>query len=261
MNRYEQKQERRKERLTRAAERARQEAAGRLAIERRILDAIPMGQPILVGHHSERRHRRDLARAETNLRKGIAAQERAADLEGAAAAVGTAGISSDDPDAIAKIDAEILAMTATQERMKAANAAIRKAAKGGKEAQVAALVALGIGPAMAAELVEPDFMGRIGFADYQMKNNGANLRRLAARRTELGAREAAPVREPIVGDGWRIEENRDLNRVQIFFDAKPSDATRTMLKSRGFRWAPTEGAWQRQMSNGAWHHAQEVVRS
>jgi Domain of unknown function (DUF3560) len=44
--------------------------------EHGILDMIPMGQPILVGHHSERRHRRDLERAENLRRKGMAEAER-----------------------------------------------------------------------------------------------------------------------------------------------------------------------------------------
>jgi hypothetical protein len=44
--------------------------------EHGILDMIPMGQPILVGHHSERRHRRDLDRAESLRRRGMAESER-----------------------------------------------------------------------------------------------------------------------------------------------------------------------------------------
>jgi hypothetical protein len=35
------------------------------------VEMIPMGQPILVGHHSERRHRRDLERHDRNIRKAI----------------------------------------------------------------------------------------------------------------------------------------------------------------------------------------------
>lgn len=45
--------------------------------EHGILDMIPMGQPILVGHHSEKRHRRDLERAESLRRRGMAEAERA----------------------------------------------------------------------------------------------------------------------------------------------------------------------------------------
>lgn len=45
-------------------------AAAAYDAEHRIIDGYPMGQPILVGHHSERRHRRDLARAEAARERG-----------------------------------------------------------------------------------------------------------------------------------------------------------------------------------------------
>ena len=41
-----------------------------------ILDVIPMGQPILVGHHSEARHRRDLARADAAMHRARNEEER-----------------------------------------------------------------------------------------------------------------------------------------------------------------------------------------
>lgn len=45
--------------------------------EHGILDMIPMGQPILSGHHSERGHRRALERAESLRRRGMAEADRA----------------------------------------------------------------------------------------------------------------------------------------------------------------------------------------
>lgn len=38
---------------------------------RQISSHIPLGQPILVGHHSERQHRRDIARIENGMQKGV----------------------------------------------------------------------------------------------------------------------------------------------------------------------------------------------
>jgi hypothetical protein len=52
------------------------EAARRWEAERGIRDAIPMGQPILAGHHSERRHRRDLARADAHAQAGLEATRK-----------------------------------------------------------------------------------------------------------------------------------------------------------------------------------------
>jgi hypothetical protein len=43
-----------------------------------ILDIIPPGQPILVGHHSEGRHRRDLARVDRYFQKAGEEDEAAA---------------------------------------------------------------------------------------------------------------------------------------------------------------------------------------
>jgi Domain of unknown function (DUF3560) len=56
-----------------------QDRAGRLAGQaqaayqrsHQITGQIPMGQPILVGHHSERRHRRDLERADRAMRQSV----------------------------------------------------------------------------------------------------------------------------------------------------------------------------------------------
>lgn len=65
------------QRHTDRAERAATEADVRFGRAHQIGDMIPMGQPILVGHHSEGRHRRDLARIDTNMRAGIDAQQQA----------------------------------------------------------------------------------------------------------------------------------------------------------------------------------------
>ena len=44
---------------------------------RPILDAIPLGQPILVGHHSEKRARKDAERIESALRRAVTMWDRA----------------------------------------------------------------------------------------------------------------------------------------------------------------------------------------
>lgn len=44
---------------------------------RQIADGIPMGQPILVGHHSEGRHRRDLKRMDDGMRKSVGEGKKA----------------------------------------------------------------------------------------------------------------------------------------------------------------------------------------
>lgn len=69
----------RADRLEGAAERNGAEGERRWDAGRKILDGIPMGQPVLVGHHSEGRHRRDLKRADDHMRKGIELEKVAQD--------------------------------------------------------------------------------------------------------------------------------------------------------------------------------------
>ncbi|MBV9690884.1 MAG: DUF3560 domain-containing protein [Ktedonobacteraceae bacterium] len=60
-------------------------AAGRAAAARQKADSIanmiPFGQPILVGHHSERRHRRDLDKITRNMQKTIEEGKKAQRLQ------------------------------------------------------------------------------------------------------------------------------------------------------------------------------------
>ncbi len=79
--------EERAEALEGRATRRAGEARGRFDAAYGLMDMIPVGQPILVGHHSERRHRRHLERVDANLRAGV---EAAREAEDAAAAAATA---------------------------------------------------------------------------------------------------------------------------------------------------------------------------
>lgn len=68
------------------AQRHEQRAAGAHAAAHAVLGAIPPGQPILVGHHSERRHRRDLSRADRALQRAAASEQAASAAHTAARA-------------------------------------------------------------------------------------------------------------------------------------------------------------------------------
>lgn len=52
---------------------------------------IPLGQPILIGHHSERRHRRDIERIDRSMRKSVEESDKASYLKGRAFDLAHAG--------------------------------------------------------------------------------------------------------------------------------------------------------------------------
>lgn len=82
----------------------------------------------------------------------------------------------------------------------------------------------------------------------------ARRNRAAERREAVAADMASGVvhKEKVV-NGVRVILNKTLDRVQIIFPDKPSDDERAILKREAFRWAPSVGAWQRQLTqNGVW---------
>lgn len=259
MNHYEAKQEARRQRLLDLASKYEREGNARHARARALAEVIPFGQPILVGHHSEGRDRRYRNRIHQNFTKAFEASARASELAAKAAAVGTGGVSSDDPEAPGKLLEKVEKLEALHQRMKAVNCAIRKYAKAGNAAQVAALVQLGITEPQASALLQPDFAGRIGFASYQIQNNSANIRRIRARIEQLQALAKTMEQESETVDvgPYQVIKNHQANRLQLVFPGKPQEAVRELLKSSGFRWAPTEGAWQRMLSDSMFYFVTE----
>ena len=116
MNSYEAKQAARKARFEERAAKASAESASTYKRARSMGESIPFGQPILVGHHSETRDRNFRDRIHNTYGKAFALQDKAAHYEQKAASVGTGGISSDDPEAIEKLRAELASIEQSQER-------------------------------------------------------------------------------------------------------------------------------------------------
>jgi protein-L-isoaspartate O-methyltransferase len=73
------------ERLEDLSERRTEQAAQAHKAVERITSGIPLGQPILIGHHSERRARKDAERIENGMRKAVSCWEAAEYWKGRAA--------------------------------------------------------------------------------------------------------------------------------------------------------------------------------
>jgi len=111
----------------------------------------------------------------------------------------------------------------------------------------------------ALELLRPDCFGCIGFAPYQFTNNLANIKRMRERLIILERKAAAETTETERPDGIRVVENRESDRLQIFFPGKPDRDTINRLKSKAFHWSPSNGCWQRQLTENARRVVADVI--
>lgn len=216
---------------------------------------IPPGQPILIGHHSERGDRRYRQRMRETFRRGIECTDKAAYYtEKAESIESNDAIFSDDPEALKKLTEKLNNLKTVQEFMKAANKCIKKQDK-------EAFLKLEYGTAeLWEQLNNTNRSYNKGYPSYRLTNNSANIRRIEQRVNQLKAQATKPVTDKVV-NGVRIFENTEANRLQMIFDCKPSAEVRQLLKSHGFRWSPTEGAWQRHISRQAMYSAESIAES
>lgn len=98
------------------------------------------------------------------------------------------------------------------------------------------------------------------FPTYELTNSNANIKRVKQRIETL---EAVKASKPIEQehDGYTYRENAEAMRVQFHFDGKPDDETRALLKRNGFRWAPSQGVWQRQLNDNGKYAAHRVMEA
>jgi hypothetical protein len=169
------KRQRRADRYRKLAEKHEYLSNQRHNAARRELEMIPPGQPILVGHHSEKGHRAHLNRIDRHFAKAKEHHDKADYFRRRAAAVDSnRAIFSDDPDASEKLIDKLERLKKRQGLMKRANQLLRKADREG-------LADLGFANDAIDRLFMTDWCGRIGFPDYALKNNSANIRRLEKR--------------------------------------------------------------------------------
>ena len=166
---------------------------------------------------------------------------------------GMGGISADDPQAVQKLEKKLESLEKSQETMKSVNAYYRKhkTLDGCPHLPPEELEKLKADMASSWHLEDKPF------ATWALSNNSAEIRRVKDRIKSLSQQKEIG----FVGwefDGGKVEANTEANRLQIFFEDKPDEATREALKSNGFRWSPKAGAWQRQLTSNAYYAADYV---
>ena len=249
---YQERQEEKRERLEERAIKAAAVSTERFNTASSLGKMLPFGQPILVGHHSEAKHRRHAESINTNMRKSVEAQDKAEYLSRRADSVGSAGIASDDPEAVTKLKQKLAHRVKSHELMKAVNKIVRSTHMN-EEDKIEYLVNTHEQTEeKAKDLLKPDTWGNVGFASYALKNNNAMIRMIKRRLDEL---EALHNEEPLqangdaMGTGWELFE--EDGRIKFSFDGIPAEEVRKKLKSSGFKWSRYAKAWVRKMTPNA----------
>jgi len=218
---------------------------------------IPMGQPILIGHYSEKSDRNFRDRIWNKMGQSVKHNDIAECYKAkAAAADSNDAIYGDDPEAITKVSAKIAELEANQESMKASNKII-KSTKLSDGEKVEALQKNGHSIESAKEILSPQKWKGAGYQGYELTNNSANIRRMKQRlegleRSLLAAAVKGDEEKEYSEHDMTVITARSIDRLQLIFEGKPSGDIRKILKSNGFRWSPSNTAWQRHLENSSY---------
>lgn len=248
------------ERLRGWAGKRRTNGQARVANAKRIADFIPFGQPILVGHHSEKRHRRDLERINNGFDRGYADINKASEMESRADSIERAAdnaIYDDDPDAIQRLEEKIAGLEAQREKYKAYNKTHVTVDDVGTPyrnrwngAPVAEIIGKGKGTLAvrykdgSEETVDRKRCNP-ALLPYVFTNLSGNINRLKKRMEGLKRERqfiaARPEREAggatIAPAGW-------AGWVDVTFPTKPARDVLDELTAAGFRWVGKLQCWR-----------------
>lgn len=95
---------------------------------------------------------------------------------------------------------------------------------------------------------------------YVLQNSNGRIKGIRDRLERLEKEKAQEVTEENIGD-IKVIDNTELSRIQIIFPGIPDAALRTELKRNGFKWAPSQGAWQNFRNKRNLDKAKELIKA
>ena len=160
-----------------------------------------------------------------------------------------------DDELIRKYKDDLQSRESFQNLMKKVNAAIRR---GATEADLVSR--FGLSRSEANTRMNPDY-GTKGFKPFEMQNNLASIKRLQKRITEVSEKQQRSTLEATEEQyqGFRVVMDNPDDRIRFYFDKRPAREICVLMKRNGFKWSPSVGAWQRQITGYAMNAAQSVI--
>lgn len=156
-------------------------------------------------------------------------------------------ISAGDPQTVEKLTHKMEQCKVLQTTMKDVNAHWRKTGT--------CIGAPGITEEQAKKIDDRIFNAQYSwdrepFSSYNLTSNNAEIKRLEKRIADL------TYKQDVGYAGWefnggRAEANMEANRLQLIFNEKTDPAMHSALRSAGFVFSHTNGAYQRQLNDNA----------
>lgn len=218
---YYERLENKKERLNTRIEKSQENQSMYGEKQQKILDAIPMGQPILVDHYSANRHRSDLKKVDNYMRhyaeEGEKIEYYQSKLDNIEKIENEKIISSDDPKALEKLKNRLDKLEQERKQIKARE-----------------------------------------HYSYELTNIGAEIRRTKSRIAELEKLENYNFEEKKF-DKFVAFVNKDINRVEVKFEDRVTNEIYKYMRSRGFLYSKNEKAFVRKFNPQGLYALNRVV--
>ncbi len=162
-------------------------------------------------------------------------------------------VTADDEYAMEKLNARLNYLLETQADMKAANKHYRKhrTMKGYFSDDAKAVE-------MDKKISTHFSWEQQPFPSYELTSINGKIKRVRERIKHISDLLTNQPFKDFKFDGGEVIANYTEDRLQVIFDSKPDEETRATMKSNGFRWAPSQNAWQRQLTKNAYNIAKNI---
>lgn len=252
-NSFQAKKIQRAERFKALAQKNKDQADQRFSSFRKMQDMIPMGQPILIGHHSERGHRSHLKRIDGHLSKMSEHLEKSEYYERRAEnALNNNNIYLDDPQAEEKIEQKLARLKALQTAYKNFNKTWKSKGletaldqyPGNKERLRSTLNCF-------CKDAQGEIIKNSTLPSYLLVNLNAQIKRYEAKFTTLieVKAEAKETEGNVFFSNDNVTVKFEDMRVNVYFKTIPEKEVREKLKRSpvALKWSPSRDCWTRKV--------------
>ena len=270
---FEERREAKKERYEELAEKNRKLSNATYDNARKMASIIPFGQPILVGHHSEKADRRYRARIENTFNKSFELDKKADYYENKAKSQ-TNAILSDDPEAIIKLREKIEKLETKRDKLKLVNKCLNsvirkyktieksgyfekwkeydheKIAENFEELKIKLTEKCKKENCKLSEseinllLTKPEYGRFYGIPTYQITSLTTKIREEKKRIEYMIREEKREEINFVIND---VEVKEEEGRINVYFVGKPNEETRKAIKSwpLSMKWSRYNCCWTR----------------